>query len=116
MPKTIITFQNFKMSQSNKILLDKINVSIHELDRIVLVGKNGCGKSSLLRMLKNREECDNGSIWIAPNLKIDYLEQDLPVPSINNLIEFLSQDNQYPNLSKTKEIIEELNLKKIIWW
>ena len=42
------------------------------------------------------------------------MEQDPPEPSINNLLEFLSQDNQYPNLSRTKEIIEELNLKKII--
>ena len=113
MPKTLITFQNFKMSQSNKVLLDNVNVSIHQFDRIVLVGKNGCGKSSLLSLLKNKEEYDAGSIWIAPNLKIDYLEQDPPEPTINNLLEFLSKDNQHPNLSKTKEIIEELNLKEI---
>ena len=41
------------------------------------------------------------------------MEQDPPEPTINNLLEFLSQNNQHPNLSKTKEIIEELNLKKI---
>ena len=113
MPKTLITFQDFKMSQSSKVLLDNVNVSIHQYDRIVLVGKNGCGKSSLLSLLKNKEECDAGSIWIAPNLKIDYLEQDPPEPSISNLLEFLSKDNQHPNLSKTKEIIEELNLREI---
>ncbi len=113
MPKTLITFQDFKMSQSNKVLLDNINITIHQLDRIVLVGQNGCGKSSLLNLLKNKEECDAGSIWIAPNLKIDYLEQDPPEPIINNLLEFLSKNNQHPNLSRTKEIIEELNLKKI---
>lgn len=113
MPKTLITFQDFKMSQSNRVLLENINISIHQFDRIVLVGQNGCGKSSLLSLLKNKEECDSGSIWIAPNMKIDFLEQDPPEPSINNLLEFLSQDNQHPNLSRTKEIIEELNLKKI---
>ena len=67
MPKTIITFKNFKMSQSNKVLLENINISIHQFDRIVLVGQNGCGKSSLLSHLKNKEECDAGRIWIAPN-------------------------------------------------
>ena len=51
MPKTLITFQNFKMSQSNKVLLENINISIHQFDRIVLVGQNGCGKSSLLNLL-----------------------------------------------------------------
>ena len=114
MPKTFVTFQDFKMSQSNKVLLENVNLSIHQFDHIVLIWENGCGKSSLLNPLKNKEECDAGSIWIIPNLKIDYLEQDPPEPSINNLLEFLSQDNQYPNLSRTKEIIEELNLKKII--
>ena len=113
MPKTLITFKDFKMSQSNKVLLDNVNLSIHQFDRIVLVGENGCGKSSLLNLLKNKEECDAGGIWIAPNLKIDYLEQDPPEPSINNLLEFLSQDNQHPNLSRTQEIIEELNLQKM---
>ena len=109
MSKALITFQDFKMSQSNTVLLDKVNVSIHQFDRIVLVGENGCGKSSLLKLLKNTEECDAGSIWIAPNLKIDYLEQDLPEPKIDNLIEFLSQDNQLPNLSKIKEIINAIS-------
>ena len=113
MPKTLITFQDFKMSQSNKVLLENINISIHQFDRIVLVGQNGCGKSSLLRLLKNKEEYDAGSIWTTPNLKIDYFEQDPPEPSINNLLEFLSKDNQHPNFSKIKEIIEELNLKEI---
>ena len=69
MPKTLITFQNFKMVQSNKVLLANVNFSIHQFDRIVLVGKNGCGKSSLLSLIKNKDECDAGSIWIAPNLK-----------------------------------------------
>ena len=115
MPKTLITFQDFKMSQSNKVLLDNVNVSIHEFDRIVLVGRNGCGKSSLLNLLKNKYEYDAGCIWVAPNLKIDYLEQDPPELNINNLLDFLSKDNEHPNLSRTKEIIEELNLKNIIF-
>ena len=55
MPKPLITFKDFKMSQSNKVLLDNLNISIHQFDRIVLVGKNGCGKSSLLNLLKKKK-------------------------------------------------------------
>ena len=55
MSKTLVTFQNFKMFKSNKVLLENINISIHQFDRIVLVGQNGCGKSSLLSHLKIRK-------------------------------------------------------------
>ena len=83
MPKTLITFQDFKMIQCDKVLLKNVNLTIHQFDRIVLVGENGCGKSSLLNLLKNKKEGDAGSIWTSPNLKIDYLEQDPPEPSID---------------------------------
>ena len=39
MPRTLITFQNFKMSQSNKVLLENLNLSIHEFDRFILEGE-----------------------------------------------------------------------------
>ena len=35
MPKTLITLKDFKMSQSNKVLLGNVNLSIHQFDRIV---------------------------------------------------------------------------------
>ena len=112
MPKTFITFQDFKMYQSNKVLLDKVNVSIHQFDRIVLVGKNGCGKSSLLRHLKNIEECDAGNIWIAPNLKIDYFEQDPPEPSIHNLLEFFPKLHTINGEKISEEDYEEIRTVK----
>ena len=37
MPKTFVTFQDFKMSQSNKVLLENVNLSIHQFDHIVLI-------------------------------------------------------------------------------
>ncbi len=62
MSKPLITIQNLKISRSNKILLNNVNISIHEYKRIILVGKNGCGKSSLLKTFIRTEEVDNGII------------------------------------------------------
>ena len=50
---------------------------------------------------------------MAPNLKVDLLEQNPPIPNANNVIDFLSEDNNYPNLSKINFIIEQLGLSDI---
>ena len=50
---------------------------------------------TLLKLLKNREECETGNVWIAPNLKISFLEQDPTEPRVINLLEFLTELSQY---------------------
>ena len=113
MTKPLITIKNLKISKSDKILLDNLNFTIHQNDRIILVGENGSGKTSLMKIIKGIEEADNGTIWKKPNLKIDYLDQDPLRPNFYNLEDFLSQDIEYPDLSETKDIIDQLELSNI---
>ena len=113
MSKPLITVKNLKILKSDKILLDNLDFTIHESDRIILVGENGSGKTSLMRIIKGIDEADQGTIWKRPNLKIDYLDQNPSKPKTHNLEEFLSQDVEYPNLSKIKDIINQLELSDI---
>jgi ATP-binding cassette subfamily F protein uup len=113
MSKPLITTQSLKFSQSNKTLINDAEFSIHKFDRIILVGTNGCGKSSFLRILKGIDVPDQGEIWKAPNIKIDLLEQNPPMPKTNNLNDFISKGNYHPNLSKISSILEQLSLTNI---
>ena len=113
MSKPLITVKNLKILKSDKILLDNLDFTIHESDRIILVGENGSGKTSLMRIIKGIDEADQGTIWKRPNLKIDYLDQNPSKPKIQNLEEFLSQDVEYPDFSKIKDIINQLELSDI---
>ena len=113
MPKPLITIKNLKIIKSGKTLLNNVDFTIHEDARIILVGDNGSGKSSLMSIIKGNQEYDEGIIWKAPNLRINYLEQNPPYPDKHNLTDFLSQGIEYPDLSKIKEIIDELELSNI---
>ena len=113
MSKPLITVKNLKILKSDKILLNNLDFTIHESDRIILVGENGSGKTSLMRIIKGIDEADQGTIWKRPNLKIDYLDQNPSKPKTQNLEEFLSQDVEYPDLSKIKDIINQLELSDI---
>ena len=113
MSKPLITIKNLKISKSDKILLDNLNFTIHQNDRIILVGENGSGKTSLMKIIKGIDEADTGTIWKKPNLKIDYLDQNPLRPIFYNLEDFLSQDIEYPDMSETKDIIDQLDLSNI---
>ena len=63
MSKPLITVKNLKILKSDKILLDNLDFTIHESDRIILVGENGSGKTSLMRIIKGIDEADQGTIW-----------------------------------------------------
>ena len=66
-----------------------------------------------MRIIKGIDEADQGTIWKRPNLRIDYLDQNPSKPKTQNLEEFLSQDVEYPDLSKIKDIINQLELSDI---
>ncbi len=59
-------------------VLDRINLSIHEDERLCLTGRNGAGKSTLLRILAGQIVPDEGEIVRRDNLRIALLDQDIP--------------------------------------
>lgn len=58
----------------NKVL-DKFNMDIKTSERVALIGPNGCGKSTVLKIINNLETIDSGSISIRKNATIGYLSQ-----------------------------------------
>ncbi len=58
-----------------KIIFDSVTVGVNEGDRIGVVGRNGDGKSSLLRILARRLEPDSGRVTYRGSLRVGYLDQ-----------------------------------------
>lgn len=74
----LIKFDQCSLHYGEQVLMDNIDLSIHKGQKICLVGRNGTGKSTLLKLMMGTVKPDGGSIWRRQGLRIAYLEQDLP--------------------------------------
>ncbi|MDX1823448.1 MAG: ATP-binding cassette domain-containing protein [Thiohalomonadales bacterium] len=74
----LLTLKNVSLSYGHVSLLDNVDLALESGERVCLVGRNGTGKSSLLRLIYGETLPDDGEIWRRDNLRIARLEQDLP--------------------------------------
>ena len=59
-------------------LLDHADFQLEPGERVALIGRNGCGKSSLLRALAGQGALDDGTVWRQPGLRLGYVSQEPP--------------------------------------
>lgn len=71
----IINCQNVKKFHAAQLILENMTFEIHEGEKVGLVGRNGSGKSSLLKLIARLDHPDEGSLTIRKETKIGYLEQ-----------------------------------------
>ena len=74
----LIRLENLSLAFGEAPLLDRINLQIDSKERIFLIGRNGMGKSCLLKVLMGHLKPDDGKIIREPSLKIAELAQNLP--------------------------------------
>jgi ATP-binding cassette subfamily F protein 3 len=82
---SLVTLANLRFGHGTRLLLDGVSGSIHEGERIGLVGRNGCGKSTLFKLIAGLLKPDDGEVQIARTVRIGYLEQDPRLPQEKTL-------------------------------
>jgi ATP-binding cassette subfamily F protein 3 len=117
--KSVFEAKNLKKSY-DKVIFDHANISISRGDKIAIIGENGCGKTTLLKVLTNQIEADSGTLDSGSKLKIGYFDQEgenLPVEK--KVIEYFltvndrMADHQIRNLAKKFGLSHDLPKKKI---
>jgi len=77
----LVTLDAVSLAYGHLPLLESASLRIDSAERIALIGRNGSGKSSLLKAISGEIPPDAGTIWRAPELRIARLEQDVPASS-----------------------------------
>ncbi|MCO4686612.1 ABC transporter, ATP-binding protein [Streptococcus infantarius subsp. infantarius] len=83
----ILQGNKIERSFSGDVLFDNINIQVDEKDRIALVGRNGTGKSTLLKILVGEEAPTSGEINTKRDLSLSYLAQDSRFESENTIFD-----------------------------
>ena len=71
----LIRLKNVSIAYGTHSLLDKSDFQLDAGERVGLLGRNGEGKSTLMKIIAGRVQADNGEVWREPELKLAWLEQ-----------------------------------------
>ena len=84
----LLTAENLRKNYGMKQLLDGVTLYLNQGERIGLIGVNGTGKSTLLKILAGAESPDEGRVALDPNVQVSYLPQ---TPALNDELTVLEQ-------------------------
>ena len=87
----LITLDNISLRFSEKIILEEVNATIHKGDKIGLIGRNGEGKSTFLKLLAGLISADDGDLKVQNRTIISYLEQQPPEDNSDTLFNIVAQ-------------------------
>lgn len=86
----LISLDNVTLAYGLDPLLDKVQLQIFKGERVCLIGRNGAGKSSLLKVVDGTITPDSGTVWRMPHLRMARLAQELPSQYDKTVYEFVS--------------------------
>lgn len=86
----LITLDNISLAFGLDVLLDQAKLQVAAGERVCLIGRNGAGKSSLMKIIEGVQMPDSGTIWRKPSLRMARLAQELPQNINATVYEFVA--------------------------
>lgn len=105
----LLSVANVHKGFGTDVVLDGVTFRLERREKAVLVGRNGTGKTTLLRILNREEEPDAGSVHVPRGVKIGYLKQEAPVDSSRTVLEEAEEARRHA--LELKRRLEELEAR-----
>ena len=103
----MLNIHNLSVSFQGEYLFEEITYRLGNGDRVGLVGKNGAGKSTMLRIISGEQEYDTGSIAIEKEISIGFLKQDIDFIEGRTVLE--ESYEAFQEIKKLEKQLEEIN-------
>ena len=105
----MIVFNNISLKRGQTELLDNAVATITPKQKVGLVGKNGCGKSSLLALLKKELQPEGGDVTYPSNWAVSWVNQETPALDVSAIDYVIQGDREYCRLQQELAWANEQN-------
>ncbi|MEG2097635.1 MAG: ATP-binding cassette domain-containing protein, partial [Pseudoflavonifractor sp.] len=105
----LLSAEQISKAYGTRVLLNRVSLYLDMGDRLGVIGVNGTGKTTLLRILAGTEEPDEGVVARDPNVRLEYLPQDPVFAGQNTVLEQV-----FAGLSKEARALAEYEAKTIL--
>ena len=92
---SLLNLSEVTFSWDGSILLDQIDLDLSHGEHVGLLGRNGCGKSTLMKVLAGEIEADKGNVRRAKDLRVTRLAQEVPEGLDEKVRDFIGADLQF---------------------
>lgn len=103
----ILTVCNLSKSFHNRVIFKDANLKITIGERIALIGSNGSGKTTFIKMLLGETDLDNGKVALGANLKLAYLPQNITFNCDEDTVIECFRENKYILEGKAREYLSK---------
>ena len=86
----LLRLDKLSLAFGHRALLDQVDLELRRGERVCLVGRNGEGKSSLLRMIAGEISPDDGERWVRPTVRIAHLAQEVALESDESVFDVVA--------------------------
>ena len=102
---SLISYRNLSVSFGGPLLLDNVGITIDRKERICLLGRNGEGKSTLLRIFAGQVKPDKGEVERIPDFRVAKLDQEIPTGVDGSVFDLVAQ-----GLGSEADLLRKYNL------
>jgi len=110
----ILNVEKVSKTYGEKELFNNISLGINSGDKIGLIGVNGTGKSTLLKIIAGIEEPDEGQVVKGKGIELAYLAQTPLYYENENVLEYVMRGKHADSQPKAKEILNKLGMMNIL--
>lgn len=105
----MIVFDSIQIRRGVNLLLDNASATINPKQKVGLVGKNGCGKSTLFSLIKGEIQADGGSLSIPAQWQLAWVNQETPALDVPAIEYAIDGDREYRQLEQKLAIANQEN-------